>query len=106
MMMTWTYQLVFKFDASNVDDFDQLIALELSIERGLPKGAKLDGHDFGLGEFNIFIHTDYPVAVFEPVREIIGHARWGIPFSAGYRNFNEDEYTVLWPLSSTKFVVS
>jgi hypothetical protein len=104
--MEWTHQLVFQFDASTTGDFDRLSAVELAIKTGLPKGAEVDGHDFGLGEFNIFILTNDPVAMFEPVCEMIDQAIPGVAFSAGYRNFNEEEYTVLWPPSSTKFSVA
>lgn len=105
-MMRWTHQLVFQFDAKTLEDFDQLSALEIALERGLPKGAHLDGHDSGLGEFNIFIHTNDPVAIFEPIRAIISLKSPGISFRAAYRNFKEDAYTVLWPPSLTKFAVS
>ncbi len=106
MIVKWTHQLVFQFDASTIEDFDRLSALELTIERDLPKGAHLDGHDFGLGEYNVFIHTNDPVSIFETACEMIGQEIPGIAFSAGYRNFNEEEYTVLWPPSLTKFSVA
>jgi hypothetical protein len=76
------------------------------IEKVLPRGAKLDGHDSGLGEFNVFVHTNEPVAVFQPISELIRRLHPGITFSAAYRDFTEDDYTVLWPPSLTKFVVS
>ena len=104
--MKWTHQLVFQFAASSLDDFDELSNIELAIERSLPNGAHLDGHDFGMGEYNVFIHTNDPVAIFEPVCEMIDRRNPGIAFSAAYRNFNEDEYTVLWPPSLTKFAIS
>ncbi len=104
--MNRTHQLVFQFYASTLEDFDALSALELAIETGLPKGAKLDGHDCGRGEYNVFIHTNDPVAMFEPIRALIDSKHPGTTFSAAYRNFNEDEYTILWPPSLTKFAVS
>lgn len=55
-----TYQLVFQFTADTPDDFDHLVALEEKLIEGLNGTAVVDGHDFGLSEFNIFILTDSP----------------------------------------------
>jgi hypothetical protein len=66
----------------------------------------LDGHDFGRGEFNIFIHTDDPEGLFESVRITIANAYPELAFSAGYRKFEDDQYTVLWPPNSTTFSVA
>ncbi len=104
--MEWTNQLIFQFDARTLKDFDELSVLELAIDKGLPKGAKLDGHDCGRGEYNVFIHTSDPVAIFEAISEVIGRQCPEIVFRAAYRSFNQDEYTILWPTSLTKFAVS
>jgi len=101
-----THQLVFQFESITVQDYDRLIALSEKIGEALPHGAILDGHDVGLGEFNIFIHTKRPKAHFGPIREIIAKVHPELAFAAGYRALEDDEYLVLWPPSSTKFSVA
>jgi hypothetical protein len=56
------YQLVIQLAAESLDDFDNLVVLEETIRTKLELSSNtlVDGHDFGLGEFNIFIHTDEP----------------------------------------------
>ena len=43
-----------------MDDFDQLVILEDKLIEELGSVATVDGHDFGSGEFNIFVLTDEP----------------------------------------------
>jgi len=52
-------QLVLQFTAASMEDFDRLV-LEDSLIQELEGLATVDGHDFGMGEFNIFILTDDP----------------------------------------------
>lgn len=47
------YQLVLQFAAASMEDFDRLVALEDRLTGELDNRATVDGHDFGLGEFNI-----------------------------------------------------
>ena len=54
------YQLVLQFYASSIEDFDQLIEIEEMLESTLGNLHEVDGHDFGSGEMNIFIHTNDP----------------------------------------------
>lgn len=62
------YQLILQFDASNIEDFDQLIEIEDKLESALGNLHEVDGHDFGSGEMNIFIHTNDPDSAFELVK--------------------------------------
>ncbi|MEO6816128.1 MAG: ABC transporter [Edaphobacter sp.] len=101
-----THQLVFQFEASTEQDFRSLVELSEAVREALPDSAILDGHDFGLGEFNIFIHTSDPESLFEPVCNTIAKVQPELAFSAGYRNFEEDRYTALWPPNSTTFSVA
>jgi hypothetical protein len=98
--------LVFQFEALTSEDFDRLISLEETLEKAMPGGSKLDGHDFGGDEFNIFLHTNNPRALFQQVCEVLETAHPGLLFSAGFRGFGEEYYTVLWPPSSTEFSVA
>jgi len=105
----WTYQLVFQFPWRNdpaLERFDQLVALENRLEAILDGGVlgEVDGHDSGSGEFNIFIHTDAPGPVFEQLRaqlEMVAPRAYRV----GFRKFNEDRYTVLWPKELSTFDV-
>jgi hypothetical protein len=108
MMSAFKFQLVIQFQASTLEQFDFLIELEDLIREGFPPRADafVDGHDFGMDEFNIFIHTNEPRAVLEQAGEIIEANRHGLPFSAGYRGFSDDEYIPLWPLKLESFSVA
>ncbi len=102
------YQLAIQFAADSVETFDDLLVLTEVVNAKLASHANtvVDGHDFGMCEFNIFIHTDTPQAILEDVGEIIEEARPGLAFAAGYRDFNDDEYVVLWPKSLERFVIA
>ena len=58
------YQLVLQFSAEGPQDFETLVDLEKLIAKRLPADSNLDGHDFGSGEFNIFVLTDRPEESF------------------------------------------
>ena len=64
------YELVLQFDASNSEDFDQLIAVEDRLESALGNLHEVDGHDFGSGKMNIFIHTNDPDSAFDLIKTI------------------------------------
>ncbi len=65
------YQLVLRFAADSMEDFDRLVALEDSLIQELDGVAAVDGHDFGSGEFNIFTLTDGPATVFGKAHGIV-----------------------------------
>ena len=68
---TMKYQLVLQFAASSTEDFDRLVALEDRMIGELDDLATVDGHDFGLGEFNIFILTDDPAESFGKAQRVV-----------------------------------
>ena len=107
-MVTFQYQLVIQFDASTVEDFDSLIEIEDAVETALSNSteAKLDGHDFGLGEFNIFIHTNEPKTCLAIAGDAIEAKRPGTSYAAGYRSYGDDCYTPIWPPTAKSFSVS
>jgi hypothetical protein len=102
------YQLVFQFEANTIAEFNFLSALEQYLTEALEgdDDAFVDGHDFGMGEYNIFIHTNEPLQIFEKVGELIGKRNPELPFCAGYRSFDEDIYSALWPQSAANFSVA
>ena len=88
-----------------MEDFDRLVALEDSLIEEMGNAATVDGHDFGSGQFNIFIVTDEPVASFRKGRGIV--ANQGIPnvMRSAYRELDGEDYVILWPSSLTEFRV-
>jgi len=60
------FQLVLQFRATDMLKFDELVALEEVLTRNLSPASDVDGHDFGAGEFNIFVRTDHPVETLKP----------------------------------------
>jgi hypothetical protein len=105
--MEHQYQLVFQFAADRCD-LDAYLELEQKVMHGLSSHPEIvvDGHDFGIGEFNIFIHTNTPLETFETTGDLLGSLCPKLPFSAGYRQFGEDEYKPLWPRNATSFRVA
>ena len=100
------YQVVLQWPASTLVDYDVLVEIEnLLIER-MTGQSKVDGHDFGSGEANIFVHTDYPLRTFEDIRTALsGHRLWSHARIA-YRQIDGGEYRMLSPQGGTAFEVS
>lgn len=99
------YQLVLQFAADSMEDYDRLVALEDRLIEELGEAATVDGHDFGLGEFNIFIFADDPATVFDKAHGIV--VDQGVPnvLQSAYRKMDGEDYTILWPSSLTEFNV-
>ena len=90
------YELVLQFDASNSEDFDQLIAVEDRLESALGNLHEVDGHDFGSGEMNIFIHTNDPDSAFDLVKNNMDDSII-TKLKVAYRKLDREEYHVIWP---------
>jgi hypothetical protein len=108
LMDNLKFQLVIQFEASTADEFSNFLELTEFVEAGLSDQEEtiVDGHDFGLGEFNIFIHTNQPQSIFELAAQLVDERKPGISFAAGYRDFDEDHYTPLWPPNAKTFSVA
>ncbi|ADW68057.1 hypothetical protein [Granulicella tundricola] len=103
---TNTFQLVLQFEAHELEDYDHLVALEdLLIER-LPRGAKVDGHDMGAEEFNLFILTSNPTELFEQVKSVVSDRFPDQNFKAAYRALTSEQYIVVWPPGLQHFEIS
>jgi hypothetical protein len=100
------YQLVLQFDARSLDDFDKFVALEEAFDEALRGVAKVDGHDFGSDEFNIFALTDKPREAFTTVQGLA--SRHGIlnAMRAAFREVTVDDFVILWPPGLTRFTVA
>jgi len=101
-----SYQLVLQFPAPSDSGFDTMISLENDLTEHLADDADVDGHDWGCGEFNIFIWTADPARAFEIIKGVpsvqasLGRMR------AAYRAEESDDYVVLHPPGLAEFSVS
>jgi hypothetical protein len=103
---TAMFQLVLQFEVHELDDFDQLVMLEGFLSDRLHPGAKVDGHDMGMGEFNIFILTRTPSKAFEQAKSVVVDRYPDRTFKAAYRALDAERYVVVWPLGLQHFEVS
>jgi hypothetical protein len=99
------YQLVLQWPASSVDDYDSMITIEDSLIEGLPNDSKVDGHDAGSGQVNIFIRTNEPTKTFDDVMSILESSVAWIDIRIAYRDLERSEYTVLWPKDLKEFEI-
>jgi hypothetical protein len=99
------YQLVLQFAAASTEDFDRLVALEDRLIGELDDLATVDGHDFGLGEFNIFILTDDPAESFDKARRVVTDQEVPNAMRSAYRHVDGEGYVILWPSSLKEFKV-
>ena len=97
------YQLVVQFAADSLQDFDRLVALETTLVEKLSDIATVDGHDFGLGKFNIFMLTDDPAAAFTEAHEIVREETIPRDLRSAYRRMSGGKYVTLWPSSLADF---
>ena len=100
------YQLVLQWPGSSLKEYDEMIAMENKLIEGLSKGSKVDGHDAGSGEVNIFILTDDPELTFSEAKAILGDSNQWLSVRAAYREGAESHYTILWPEDLTDFAIA
>ena len=96
------YQLVLQFRGDSMADYDGMIALEDRLLKDLGQCAKVDGHDCGSGETNIFIFTNDPTATFSMIRQRLNQEGRLHGVIAAYRDVEGEDYTVLWPEGSAQ----
>jgi len=99
------YQLVLQWPGVSVEDYDRLILLEETIRDGLGDIGIVDGHDLGSGEMNIFVHTDNPNPTFEKIKDLVAGGENLKESKVGYRDFEEDDYTPIYPQDLKQFSV-
>lgn len=96
------YQLALQFPAKSIANYDDMIALEDELIEKLGSSAKVDGHDCGSEEMNIFIQTDAPKKVFETIRAVVVRRKLIENLVAAYRERTGEDYTVVWPTGLKK----
>jgi hypothetical protein len=102
-----TAQLVLQFPlGEDVDNYNKLIRFEGVLIASLGLGAKVDGHDFGAGEMNIFILTQDPVASFAFVQQTDRSLWPSQEVRAAFRSVEENDYVCLWPPELDHFQVA
>jgi hypothetical protein len=99
------YQLVLQWPASEIADYDALVGIEGLLIEGLVND-KVDGHDMGSGEVNIFILTDDPHRTFDEINAVLRPGGLWSNARAAYREISASNYSVLWPVDLKHFVVS
>ena len=99
------YELVLQLPATSISDYHAMISLEEAVINSLGALGKVDGHDAGSGEMNIFIVTDYPKLVFEHVKKIIGTKDLMSDLKVAYREIGKDAFTILHPTWLSHFAI-
>ena len=101
---TMRFQVVLQWPAHSLDDYAEMVGgVEELLIAKLSAQNEVDGHDFGVGETNIFVLTDDPRRAFEEIKSILsGHSLWPGALIA-YRHMDGTEYHVLWPHGTTTF---
>ena len=98
------HQLVLQFAANSLRDYDDLVALEeqLIAEIGEIGDSKVDGHDMGSGEANIFIITSDAQQAFRQLLPVLERTGRLPEVTAAYRDTDKERYHVLWPEDSQR----
>jgi hypothetical protein len=99
-------QLVFQWPGSSEAHYRRLLAIEKTIRQGLGAIGLVDGHDIGADEMNVFIHTDDPKGSFEKTMSLIQGEYDLKELVVGYRNFEDNHYTPVFPPGLTVFRVA
>jgi hypothetical protein len=101
-----TYQLILQWPATSIKDYDAMIEVESAVIRGLGGLGKVDGHDAGSGEMNIFILTEQPQSAFKRILEFIGSKDFMPELRAAYREVGNEAFTVLYPPQLRQFRIA
>jgi hypothetical protein len=106
MKFRYKQQLVLQLPANSVKDYDTLIDLENAIAAGLGNLGEIDGHDSGVGEMNIFVHTDNSKLAFEQIKSLIGTKDFMPDLKAAFRDIGKDDFTILFPAGLAHFSIA
>lgn len=100
------YQLVLQWPASSIKDYDCMIEIEEAIIKGLGRLGKVDGHDTGSGEMNIFVFTDHPQLAFDRIKAFLGTGDFMPDLKAAYRQIGSDSFTIVYPSGLNHFSIA
>lgn len=100
------YQLVLQWTVPfPIEKLDDVVAIEDLLTGELAGAGEVDGHDFGSGQANVFIHTDAPQSTFSTLQPVLASRNLLTHTRAAYRAFEDDRYTILWPEGLPSFAV-
>jgi hypothetical protein len=101
--MQMKYRLVLQWPTRWSWSFSRLISVGEKLEGELGNLGVVDGHGMG-SEMSIFVDTDDPKTAFE--RALVIHGWWKRRnLKAGYRDFEEEEYTPIYTRVLDRFSV-
>jgi hypothetical protein len=100
------YQLVLQLPASSIEDYDAIIELEETLMMTLGDIGRVDGHDSGAGEMNIFILADDPKTAFEQLREVLRASGFFLELKVAYREVGNDTFSILYPAYPANFTIA
>jgi hypothetical protein len=106
MIYCYQKELVLQLPGHSIKDYDSLLELENSITGGLGTLGEVDGHDMGVGEMNIFIHSDHPKLAFEKIKALLGTKDFLPDLKAAYRDIGKDNFTIIYPADLTHFTIA
>jgi hypothetical protein len=98
------FQLVIQVPISSVGDFDRMVEAEQKMEALLGSLGRVDGHDSGSGEGNIFIFTDEPAIACQKALPCLDEKSRDLA-RAAYRDADGEDFTILWPPGLKEFRV-
>ena len=105
-MSNMRYQLILQWPASSIEDYDSMIEIEETIIRGIGPLGKVDGHDAGSGEMNIFIFTDEPQVAFDRIKSVLGTRDFMPDLKAAFRQIGSDNFTIVHPEGLAHFSIA
>jgi hypothetical protein len=91
------YQLILQFRGDAIEDYDAMVTLEEELIRDLGASARVDGHDMGSGEANIFIFSSDPVQTFRQAMPALSRSGRLQEAKAAFREVGSDSFTLIWP---------
>ena len=106
MKSAYKQELILQLPGNSIKDYDTLIKLEDHIIIGLEGIGKVDGHDMGVGEMNIFIRTDQPKLVFDKIKLLLGTKDFMPELKVAYRNVGGNNFTILYPPNLNFFSIA
>ena len=104
--MPTAYQLVFQLRGSAQLDFEEMIGIEKELTSAVGDLGRVDGHDMGQGQMNIFVETTSPILLFERVRLLPSVARAMQRLKVAFRPVDGEDYEVLHPPGLHRFTVA
>ncbi len=100
------YQLVLQWNASSINDYDDMIWVEEAIKNGIRHVASVEGHDVGTGQVNLFLNTNEPYRAFDEIKRILGSRDFMIGLRAAFREQSESDYRIIYPIGLASFSVA